>query len=82
MSPWRYTERESRYSQSKVRDVSIYELQHRGGSARWRTCDAFLQALVEPTQADLVQQTGIEALKGFHGSQTCQDYVDVLSGAL
>lgn len=53
-----------------------------GWPACWRTCDAFLQALVEPTQADLVQQTGMEVLEGFRVFQTCQDYVDVLSRAL
>lgn len=51
-------------------------------SACGLTCDAFLQTLVESTQADLVQQTGMEALEGFHVLQTWEDYVDVLSSAL
>lgn len=51
-------------------------------SACGLTCDPFLQTLVESTQADPVQQSGMEALEGFHVLQTCQDYIDVLSRAL
>lgn len=46
------------------------------------TGDAFLQALIECTQANLVQQTGMESLKGLHMFQTCQNYVNIFSGAL
>lgn len=46
------------------------------------TGDAFLQALIECAQANLVQQTGMESLKGLHMFQTCQNYVNIFSGAL
>lgn len=45
------------------------------------TGDASLQALVESTQANLVQQTGVEPLEGLHIFQTCQNYVNVFPRA-
>lgn len=48
----------------------------------WLTGDASLQALVESTQANLVQQTGVEPLEGLHIFQTCQNYVNVFPRAL
>lgn len=47
-----------------------------------RTGDAFLQAFIESTQADLVQQTGAESLEGLHIFQTCHNDVNVLPRAL
>ena len=46
------------------------------------TCDAFLQALVESTQTNSLQQTGMESLEGLHVFQTSQNYVNVLPRAL
>lgn len=54
----------------------------RGETVRWLTGDAFLQALVEATQANLVQQTGVEPLEGLHIFQTCHNYVNIFPRAL
>lgn len=49
---------------------------------RCLTGDAFLQALVEATQANLVQQTGLESLEGLHIFQPCHNYVNIFPRAL
>lgn len=64
------------YSQKKMLNLEENE------AARGLTGDAFLQALVETTQANLVQQTGVESLKGLHIFQPCHNYVNIFPRAL
>lgn len=51
-------------------------------TARCLTGDAFLQAVVESAQANLVQQTGVESLEGLHVFQTFHNYVNIFPRAL
>lgn len=94
MSPWRYTEKHSIVKENqrffKKKHPSIFswtvwwQLYSMTASEPvfWPTGDAFLQALVESTQANPLQQTGVESLKGLHIFQTRQDYVNIFPRAL
>lgn len=80
MSPWRYTREEGK--EFALFLLWTADIGFRGETVRWLTGDAFLQALVEATQANLVQQTGVEPLEGLHIFQTCHNYVNIFPRAL